>query len=64
MFVFNSRFGKPFCFKASTTEGLLKAAQEELQEQRQMISDLEKLNEEKECSLDQQVCVLHCLYSK
>ena len=43
--------------KASTTQELLKSVQEELCELKQINSDLEKLRQEKECSLDQQVSV-------
>ncbi|XP_035534959.1 centromere-associated protein E [Morone saxatilis] len=40
---------------ASATQELLKSVQEELCQQKQMNSDLEKLSQEKECSLDQQM---------
>ncbi|KAL7389117.1 hypothetical protein ABVT39_026772 [Epinephelus coioides] len=43
---------------ASTTQELLKSVQEELCEQKQMNSDLEKLCQEKESSFDQQVRTL------
>ncbi|XP_049914414.1 centromere-associated protein E isoform X11 [Epinephelus moara] len=43
---------------ASTTQELLKSVQEELCEQKQMNSDLEKLCQEKESSLDQQMRTL------
>ncbi|XP_049446552.1 centromere-associated protein E isoform X2 [Epinephelus fuscoguttatus] len=43
---------------ASTTQQLLKSVQEELCEQKQMNSDLEKLCQEKESSFDQQVRTL------
>ncbi|XP_042246241.1 centromere-associated protein E isoform X4 [Thunnus maccoyii] len=43
---------------ASTTQDLLKSVQEELCEQKQMNSDLEKLSQEKECNLDQQIRTL------
>ncbi|XP_041813992.1 centromere-associated protein E isoform X2 [Chelmon rostratus] len=39
----------------STTQELLTSVQEELCEQKQMNTDLEKLSQEKECSLDQQM---------
>ncbi|CAK6974504.1 centromere-associated protein E [Scomber scombrus] len=43
---------------ASTTQDLLKSVQEELSEQKQMNSDLERLSQEKECHLDQQMRTL------
>ncbi|XP_036974713.1 centromere-associated protein E isoform X4 [Acanthopagrus latus] len=44
--------------EASTTQELLKSVQEELCELKQINSDLEKLRQEKECSLDQQIRTL------
>ncbi|XP_071384535.1 centromere-associated protein E [Centroberyx affinis] len=43
---------------ATTTQGLLHSMQEELREQKQVNSDLEKLSQEKECLLDQQMRTL------
>ncbi|XP_051265824.1 centromere-associated protein E isoform X5 [Dicentrarchus labrax] len=40
---------------ASATQELLKSVQDELCQQKQVNSDLEKLSQEKECSLDQQM---------
>ncbi|KAM7367519.1 hypothetical protein PAMP_013810 [Pampus punctatissimus] len=44
--------------EASTTQDLLKSIQEELREQKHMNSDLEKLSQEKQCKLDQQIRTL------
>lgn len=45
------------CFKVSSTQELLKSVQEELCEQKNMSSDLKKVSQEKESTLDQKVSV-------
>lgn len=52
-------FNLTVLLKASTAQRLLKAAQEELDEHKHAISDLENLSQERERSLNEQVGLLN-----